>query len=82
VWRSRADNPVNKWYFERSNGFMTSTDGKWKLFWCDAEQRMREIALESGGVVRVVEATERGRTAAWAPAIESIQSVWADKPRK
>ncbi|CAO1623657.1 unnamed protein product [Parajaminaea phylloscopi] len=22
VWKSRADNPVNKWYFERSNGFV------------------------------------------------------------
>ncbi|BEJ12163.1 hypothetical protein CspHIS471_0206230 [Cutaneotrichosporon sp. HIS471] len=78
VWRSRSDNPVNKWYFERSNGFMTSQDGKWKLFWCDAEQRMREIALESGGVVRVVEESERGRATAWAPAIESIKSVWSD----
>lgn len=78
VWRSRADNPVNKWYFERSNGFMTSQDGRWKLFWCDAEQRMREIAMESGGVVRVVEPSERGRAAGWAPAIEGIKSVWKD----
>ncbi|PWN44977.1 hypothetical protein IE81DRAFT_286321 [Ceraceosorus guamensis] len=22
VWKSRADNPVNRWYYERSNGFM------------------------------------------------------------
>lgn len=22
VWKSRADNPVNRWYFERSNGFV------------------------------------------------------------
>lgn len=22
VWRSRTDNPVNRWYFERSNGFI------------------------------------------------------------
>lgn len=78
VWRSRSNNPVNKWYFERSNGFMTSEDGQWKLFWCDAEQRMREIAMESGGVVRVVERSEQGRAAAWAPAIGSIKSVWSD----
>lgn len=76
VWRSRSDNGVNKWYFERSNGFVSSTDGKWKMFWCDAEQRMREIAQESGGVVRVVEPSESGRTAAWAPIIEKIPGVW------
>lgn len=39
VWRSRADNPVNKWYFERSNGFVRSEG--WKMFWCDAEERVR-----------------------------------------
>lgn len=38
VWRSRADNGVNKWYFERSSGFWTTgLGGKWKLFWCDRE---------------------------------------------
>lgn len=45
VWRSRADNPVNKWYFERSNGHIHlpemgrgGTAGT--LFWCDAEDRI------------------------------------------
>ncbi|CED84094.1 amino-acid n-acetyltransferase [Phaffia rhodozyma] len=39
VWRSRADNPVNKWYFERSDGFLRigGEGGKWKMFWCDKE---------------------------------------------
>ena len=40
VWRSRSDNPVNRWYFERSSGFTTSKDGRWKVFWCDAEERV------------------------------------------
>ncbi|KAI8447328.1 amino-acid N-acetyltransferase [Phakopsora pachyrhizi] len=26
VWRSRVDNPVNKWYWERSNGFIKMED--------------------------------------------------------
>ena len=39
VWRSRADNPVNKWYFERSTGHLRQ--GDWVLFWCDAEVRLK-----------------------------------------
>lgn len=31
-WRSRRDNPVNKWYFERSKGTW-KIDGHWCMFW-------------------------------------------------
>jgi len=78
IWRSRVDNGVNKWYFERSNGFVVSEDGKWKMFWCDAEQRIRELAQENGGVMRVVEPSEAGRLQQWAPVIEGIKSAWSD----
>jgi amino-acid N-acetyltransferase len=78
IWRSRADNGVNKWYFERSNGFTLSADGRWKMFWCDAEQRLQELSQENGGVMRVVEASEAGRLARWAPVIEGIKSAWSD----
>ncbi|RXK42068.1 amino-acid acetyltransferase, mitochondrial [Tremella mesenterica] len=43
VWRSRSDNPVNRWYFERSSGFVSSQDGRWKVFWCDAEERVDPV---------------------------------------
>ena len=36
VWRSRRDNPVNKWYFERAKGTrQLPADGKqgWTMFW-------------------------------------------------
>ena len=36
VWRSRRDNPVNKWYFERAKGTrQLPTDNKqgWTMFW-------------------------------------------------
>lgn len=33
LWRSRAGNPVNKWYFERSRGFMRVPNSKWVMFW-------------------------------------------------
>ena len=80
IWRSRADNPVNKWYYERSNGFVTL--GNWKMFWCDAEQRIRELKSETGskrdrGIpIKVVEDTEQGRLLQWASYVEPIPSAW------
>ncbi|KAI0132703.1 hypothetical protein BJ170DRAFT_615030 [Xylariales sp. AK1849] len=32
-WRSRKDNPVNKWYFERSRGTTKLSDMNWTMFW-------------------------------------------------
>ncbi|KAH6688071.1 amino-acid N-acetyltransferase [Plectosphaerella plurivora] len=32
-WRSRKDNPVNKWYFERSLGTRKLPDTNWTMFW-------------------------------------------------
>lgn len=84
VWRSRGDNPVNKWYFERSSGFV-SADGGWKVFWCDREERRRagveEDEREFGGgwLSRIIEGEEKGRLAEWVPVIESIPSAWYPK---
>ncbi|KAF4446483.1 putative amino-acid N-acetyltransferase [Fusarium austroafricanum] len=32
-WRSRKDNPVNKWYFERSMGTSKLSECNWTMFW-------------------------------------------------
>lgn len=32
-WRSRKNNPVNKWYFERSAGSWKLPDSDWSMFW-------------------------------------------------
>ncbi|ROW09450.1 hypothetical protein VMCG_02195 [Cytospora schulzeri] len=32
-WRSRKNNPVNKWYFERSRGTMKLPASDWSMFW-------------------------------------------------
>ncbi|GAP82942.1 putative acetylglutamate synthase [Rosellinia necatrix] len=32
-WRSRKDNPVNKWYFERSRGTLKLNGTNWTMFW-------------------------------------------------
>lgn len=33
VWRSRSDNPVNKWYFERCDGMWEIPGTGWTMFW-------------------------------------------------
>lgn len=35
-WRSRNDNPVNKWYFERSAGTCKLPGSGWTMFWTTA----------------------------------------------
>lgn len=32
-WRSRQDNPVNKWYFERAAGCWKMPGSRWTMFW-------------------------------------------------
>ncbi|CAG8609035.1 7930_t:CDS:2, partial [Acaulospora morrowiae] len=37
MWRSRVDNGVNKWYFERSDGYFRVPGTNWIMFWCGME---------------------------------------------
>lgn len=32
IWRSRSNNPVNKWYFERCRGSVNIPESQWKLY--------------------------------------------------
>lgn len=46
-WRSRKNNPVNKWYFERSVGTFKLPDSNWTMFWTteglvDDKQRFKD----------------------------------------
>lgn len=36
-WRSRKDNPVNKWYFERARGTWKLPHTNWTMFWTNPE---------------------------------------------
>ncbi|CCM05193.1 uncharacterized protein FIBRA_07402 [Fibroporia radiculosa] len=75
VWRSRADNPVNKWYFERSTGHLRM--GKWVLFWCDAEMRLKTTEGRRGSAgLSYLENWEHGRLVKWANVIDGIPSSW------
>ncbi|TFK56947.1 mitochondrial amino-acid acetyltransferase [Heliocybe sulcata] len=76
VWRSRANNPVNKWYFERASGHMRlGTD--WVLFWCDAEKQLqREQGRRGNAGLSFVEDWEHGRVGVWKDVVEKIPSAW------
>ncbi|KAJ5123960.1 uncharacterized protein N7515_007785 [Penicillium bovifimosum] len=55
-WRSRMDNPVNKWYFERSAGTWKLADSNWTMFWTtpglvENPQRFRDYE----GVCRAIQ---------------------------
>ncbi|KAI0715134.1 mitochondrial amino-acid acetyltransferase [Earliella scabrosa] len=79
VWRSRADNPVNKWYFERSTGHMRQ--GDWVLFWCDAEVRLKtEEGRRANAGLSYLEEWEVGRLSTWSDVVMKIPSSW--KPKK
>lgn len=80
IWRSRANNPVNKWYFERSSGFAKLAEmGKGgtpgMLFWCDAEKRVQEQETLNRGLgkpVPFVTEEEKGRLESWCDVIGAI----------
>ncbi|KAF8973550.1 hypothetical protein BDZ97DRAFT_1775677 [Flammula alnicola] len=63
VWRSRSNNPVNKWYFERSSGHIRM--GAWVLFW-----RRGSAGLS------YVEDWEEGRLSDWGEVVLKIRSSW------
>ena len=75
VWRSRADNPVNKWYFERSSGHVRL--GAWVLFWCDAEKRLKvEEGRRGSAGLSYIENWEKGRLSDWGEVVLKIPSSW------
>ncbi|KAK6592249.1 hypothetical protein H4I95_11916 [Botrytis cinerea] len=45
-WRSRKDNPVNKWYFERSRATLKLTDTNWTMFFTTPEENMDQQTFQ------------------------------------
>ena len=55
-WRSRKDNPVNKWYFERSRGTWKLPDTNWTMFWTTpGVVENSQLFLDYEGVCRGVQ---------------------------
>lgn len=59
-WRSRKDNPVNKWYFERSAGTNKLSGCNWTMFWTTPDLDCRHPALQD------YESVCRGVEPSWA----------------
>ncbi|GAA6040308.1 hypothetical protein JCM8097_009412 [Rhodosporidiobolus ruineniae] len=92
VWRSRSNNPVNRWYWERSTGFCKIPPPKgaavgFALFWCEAEDRISAFwrdtlsTTSAPGSKNDDPRQEHGRAAPqkvveWAPVIGAIPSCW------
>ncbi|KAG2186354.1 hypothetical protein INT43_002792, partial [Umbelopsis isabellina] len=55
MWRSRKDNGVNKWYFERSDGFIRLQDSNWVMFWYGSN--MYKNATELSTITRNIPAS-------------------------
>lgn len=55
-WRSRKNNVVNKWYFERSRGTWKLPDTGWTMFWTTPDLSMdKQTFLDYEGVCRKIE---------------------------
>jgi len=63
-WRSRRDNPVNKWYFERAKGTWKMPASNWTMFWTTEGVE----GGSGGGVFRDYEAV-----------CENVMPSWTDK---
>jgi amino-acid N-acetyltransferase len=59
-WRSRRNNPVNKWYFERARGTWKMPGTNWTMFWTT------DGAVEQGRTFKDYESVCRGVKPSWA----------------
>ncbi|KAK0715790.1 mitochondrial amino-acid acetyltransferase [Lasiosphaeris hirsuta] len=46
-WRSRKNNPVNKWYFERSAGVRKLPESNWAMFWTNPNIPLDEDSMKA-----------------------------------
>ena len=54
-WRSRTDNPVNKWYFERARGTWKMPGTNWTMFWTtEGVERGDGVFLDYEAVCKAV----------------------------
>jgi amino-acid N-acetyltransferase len=57
-WRSRQNNPVNKWYFERSRGTVKLKGGEWTMFWTTRDVAEHETKFQDyEGVCKSIQPT-------------------------
>lgn len=54
LWRSRKVNPVNSWYFQRSDGSLSLKDSEFRIFWISkaVDQKKLETFVEIGKSIK------------------------------
>ncbi|KAF2684419.1 N-acetylglutamate synthase [Lentithecium fluviatile CBS 122367] len=83
VWRSRKNNPVNKWYFERSVGMWNLPDGYWTMFWT-TEGVVEEYAQaarssdDKHGISEMVPGNHMTRWDAYVSVCGGVKPSWKD----
>jgi amino-acid N-acetyltransferase len=56
AWRSRKNNPVNKWYFERSRGTWKLPKTGWTMFWTTPDLSLEnQTFLDYAAVCKEIE---------------------------
>lgn len=50
-WRSRKNNPVNKWYFERSRGTLKLDNMNWTMFWTTPKLALNDVKFDDYNAV-------------------------------
>jgi amino-acid N-acetyltransferase len=76
VWRSRKNNPVNKWYFERSVGTWKLPESQWCMFWTGDEVDFHASAMDSE------KAERKERWNDYVNVCSGIEASWADRATK
>jgi amino-acid N-acetyltransferase len=71
VWRSRRENPVNKWYFERASGTWKVPETIWTMFWTG-----NGVDSPPSTTRNANEAEERWRD--YVSVCANVQASWAD----
>ncbi|KAF2763019.1 N-acetylglutamate synthase [Pseudovirgaria hyperparasitica] len=70
VWRSRTNNPVNKWYRERSAGSWKLPGGQWTMFWTMEGMESMRAQGDPESVQRWLE---------WVDVCQNVAPSWADQ---
>ncbi|KAK9366416.1 hypothetical protein V1509DRAFT_629823 [Lipomyces kononenkoae] len=55
IWRSRTENPVNKWYFDRSKGSLRLPGKRWTMFYRGYDTREDERLQDYIDVCSIIE---------------------------
>jgi amino-acid N-acetyltransferase len=77
LWRSRANNPVNKWYSERSVGTWKLPGGQWSMFWTTEGVVEEWAKAKDNGMGEETQ----GKWNAYVKVCEGVVPTWTDGKR-